>query len=1232
MIYEIFSIGDSQFLAAILNAIAMISLTDDYKGAAAVGASLGVTMVMLRGLTQFNASGIRYQDVFASMLIYTALFAPGVVVKVEDAYSGNVVVVNNVPFGPAVAGSILSNMGYRMTRLFEQAFAVPSMTEHGFADPLNTLIAVRKNLLSRITLGKANSPRAKVDLEASFVNYIKECTLTGVDLNQTTLDAIMRTASVMAAIRFNSKIYTTEVYLGAGPTVLTCTDAYVALDDYITNNGSTGLEDLLKQTLNLESSEDVSTRISDALTALSNSTISANDYMLASLIVPMFEKGIVGRYEDGLKWNKAAMVHQSIQQRNMQWAAEQTLFTRIVRPMMTWIEGLSYAVTPLMVFAVMLGSAGISMVGQYFKMLLWIQLWMPIMAVINLYITMSALGKMDALDAQGFNIPSIEGIYQMDMVLQDWVAIGGMLASSTPAIALMLVYGGSVTATHFMGRMQSGDYIDERAGSPAVLATAPVFANQSAYQHSPLKGTHRTGAENVLPTFNVSREASEAVSSSSNYMRQAGAQFMSSLANSAGNSFASNREASTGSSFSRRLNSSSSETDKLMRSEGSSYAQRYSDTNITSDQFASVLSGGLAAGDSWFPRKDEENGESESSGRSTRNDKQTRKDRLRGDISDRLQSQFGLNSQRSNDIALDMATRLTEDAGFQTDLARSVATDAQSGTREVVSLGLNNQTLQSLQSSANDVLSASEAYSATASMQSRLGTNAQFGALESGQTISTKPGLMSRLNNELMRFGLSGDAQTLASDWRASGLITDKDQAYAAAGMSLLTGHSPARFRTMNPSESKQAKTAGFELLRDSFAAETGQHADPNRNAGLRADAPAYGAAHSEFDRAGVVSPRGAAGNLPQQVDGRMAEIGDQVRNGDANVNRFHDKETSELDAGTRSEFSEMAGAKAQYFAKEINHLARGEKSAGEMNYDGVAGALYSTRLQLESLGNEAYGIAGPFYDAMSKHLAEGDGYADAAQKAFSEAGEGGKKAVEAWRNTKGNEVANQLTPAQLEYYKAALTETGMGIRPADFGFGDGAGTAIAREKLVTEHGEGIGGDIAELLNRAATQNRPDLVRSIGNYNDAVKKNSEAGSIDSPTDYHPKADHAVPSHLKPIFDRVESQYGLPSGLLARMGAVESTFNSHAESEKGAKGIMQLMPETADRFGVTNREDPDQAIDGAGQYMRFLIDHYHGNLQLAVAAYNAGEGNVDKYQGIPPFKETQMYVRKVMGLS
>jgi len=214
-----------------------------------------------------------------------------------------------------------------------------------------------------------------------------------------------------------------------------------------------------------------------------------------------------------MKWGKAAMVEQAIQQRNSQWAGEQTLFTRIVRPMMTWIEGFSYAITPLMAFAVMLGARGIQMTGQYLLMLLWIQLWMPILAVVNLYITMAATGKMAALNAAQFNLPSMDGLYQMDMAIQEWLAIGGMLASSTPAIALMLVYGGSVTATHFLGRMQGGDFINEKINSPDIVSPAPVMNLQPNYQHAPLTGATLFGAEKVLPSFQAGKDLSESVSS-----------------------------------------------------------------------------------------------------------------------------------------------------------------------------------------------------------------------------------------------------------------------------------------------------------------------------------------------------------------------------------------------------------------------------------------------------------------------------------------------------------------------------------------------------------------------------------------------------------------------------------------------------------------------------------------------------------------------------------------------
>ncbi len=92
---------------------------------------------------------------------------------------------------------------------------------------------------------------------------------------------------------------------------------------------------------------------------------------------------------------------------------------------------------------------------------------------------------------------------------------------------------------------------------------------------------------------------------------------------------------------------------------------------------------------------------------------------------------------------------------------------------------------------------------------------------------------------------------------------------------------------------------------------------------------------------------------------------------------------------------------------------------------------------------------------------------------------------------------------------------------------------------------------------------------------------------------------------------------------------ESTFKPRAMSNKGARGLMQLMPGTAVRFGVTSIWDPQQNIEGGSRYMRFLLDKFDGNVQLALAGYNAGEGAVMKYgYSIPPYNETQEYVRRI----
>lgn len=102
-------------------------------------------------------------------------------------------------------------------------------------------------------------------------------------------------------------------------------------------------------------------------------------------------------------------------------------------------------------------------------------------------------------------------------------------------------------------------------------------------------------------------------------------------------------------------------------------------------------------------------------------------------------------------------------------------------------------------------------------------------------------------------------------------------------------------------------------------------------------------------------------------------------------------------------------------------------------------------------------------------------------------------------------------------------------------------------------------------------------------------------------------------------------------LIRAIIQVESGFDRLAVSANGAGGLMQLMPETARRFGVVNRFDARQNIFGGARYLRALLDQYGGDISLTAAAYNAGENSVARYNGIPPYKETQDYVRRVNAL-
>jgi membrane-bound lytic murein transglycosylase B len=145
-----------------------------------------------------------------------------------------------------------------------------------------------------------------------------------------------------------------------------------------------------------------------------------------------------------------------------------------------------------------------------------------------------------------------------------------------------------------------------------------------------------------------------------------------------------------------------------------------------------------------------------------------------------------------------------------------------------------------------------------------------------------------------------------------------------------------------------------------------------------------------------------------------------------------------------------------------------------------------------------------------------------------------------------------------------------------------------------------------------------------------VKKIVEEGGV-FPNRSWKYSDDSPPlwqSKYNEIIIKAAKKFDVDAALVSAVIKAESDYDARETSHKGARGLMQLMPATARRFGVTNSYDPEENINAGTRYLRWLLKTFDGNADLAVAAYNAGEGNVWKYNGVPPFRETVTYINRI----
>jgi soluble lytic murein transglycosylase-like protein len=161
----------------------------------------------------------------------------------------------------------------------------------------------------------------------------------------------------------------------------------------------------------------------------------------------------------------------------------------------------------------------------------------------------------------------------------------------------------------------------------------------------------------------------------------------------------------------------------------------------------------------------------------------------------------------------------------------------------------------------------------------------------------------------------------------------------------------------------------------------------------------------------------------------------------------------------------------------------------------------------------------------------------------------------------------------------------------------------------------GAGDDATE----AAPQSQPRTGRFAAMVNQALDGGAQQTANAS----------VAPEHIEDLVQSNAAYWQVDPALVRAVMVNESGFDANATSHAGAQGLMQLMPETASSLGVTNAYDPKQSVWGGARYLRGLMDRFGGDLTKVVAAYNAGPEAVDKYGGVPPFAETQNYVKNVL---
>ena len=763
----IYSLGSSTILGQALDAVGEVTGAGDFPTMLYVASVIGVLFIVFQAF-RGGMTGVDFRHLIVTFLVYGVFDATTVTVNVEQVYgagTGAVYQASGVPIGLAVMGNVISLMGYELNLLVSQAFETANagasqVSSTSFMADLNTLNGIKINTIGVSGLGSANAAGGG-DFYDSWFNYFSDCTLPGISSGAISSATIMNTTDFLTNVELN--VTTSQFLLNTTGlwSSVTCSAGYTTLANYTQQTFLPVFYSVMLPAV--PAAQGVSTAVPGLVTTalmdlgLSGATADGQTFVQNSVLEPIFTAAAQQDADLSDRFAFATEVADAMGNQNSLLLAGQSMFYNYVGPALSVLECLVYALFPMVLLMMMFGMNPVAVLGSYGKFVLWTQLWLPTLAVIQFFELMTISTNTANAEGWGQAYLSYAGSANLNNLITDQLAIIGMLASAVPVICWGIVAGGSAAVNAVGSGLSSTGTVKSEVGSPREIGQQFSGSSYSSLRTGdPTSGVRPTGVEATLPTFQWSASSGEAVSSAASAKMSAMDEFRQLVSHSLNTSSGVDRRAAQGASVRDSLSTTSGEGWSEARDRMGSVAHSIAQTTGMSSDAVTQMAVQMAAGASAQATIGTPGRGMLGSGAS-----------VTGSISGSVtglasQTQSGSVGQRTEAARL-ISDAFKQDSSLRDDLTATAAKDISSSRDTSAFMSNSTSDGDSLQKSAARVLSADRSYSDALSSSSQQGTSESIGALAAVQKVEKSPEAQEALSRATSEFGIGNEVQAFVA-------------------------------------------------------------------------------------------------------------------------------------------------------------------------------------------------------------------------------------------------------------------------------------------------------------------------------------------------------------------------------------------------------------------------------------------------------------------------------------